>query len=211
MRVIELFDSLQGEGVWAGVPMTFIRLAGCNAPQLGLACVSWCDTAESWDPAGGHEMDAAALLPRVRCPRACITGGEPLLQAGEVAGLAGALARRGVKVHLETNGSLDWPQDAPPPFWTAVSPKPPAYGIAGGIAATAGEVKIVYDAGLDALPAAEVADVIRHVAAQVPAASVCIQPEASGGAALARRAAELVMANPQWRLSMQLHKVLGLR
>ena len=44
MRIIEIFDSLQGEGVWTGTPMTFVRLAGCNAPEEALDCVRWCDT-----------------------------------------------------------------------------------------------------------------------------------------------------------------------
>ena len=47
VRVLEIFDSLQGEGYWTGTPMTFVRLAGCNASGLRLACTRWCDTRES--------------------------------------------------------------------------------------------------------------------------------------------------------------------
>ncbi len=211
MRVVEVFHSLQGEGVWAGVPMTFIRLAGCNGPQLGLGCVSWCDTAGSWDAAAGCLMETEEMVERVLLPRVCVTGGEPLLQAVGVAKLVAALATKGVKVHLETNGTLDWPQDEAAPEWITVSPKPPLYHIAGSIAARAAEVKIIYDAEMDALAPAEASRLMGHIAEQAPGAVVCIQPEASGGAQLARRTAAFVIGHPQWRLSLQVHKLLGIR
>ena len=78
LRVIEIFDSLQGEGYWTGVPMTFVRLAGCNAPELGLDCVRWCDTPESWDAGAGAEL-AAGGDPRARAlSRACASPGANL-------------------------------------------------------------------------------------------------------------------------------------
>ena len=66
MRVLEIFDSLQGEGYWSGVATTFVRLAGCNAPGLGLGCVRWCDTPDSWDPRAGEDLEAGEILDRVR-------------------------------------------------------------------------------------------------------------------------------------------------
>lgn len=211
MRIVEVFHSLQGEGVWAGVPMTFIRLAGCNAPQLGLGCVSWCDTAGSWEAAAGHLLGTEELLARVRLPRVCVTGGEPLLQAAGVAELVAALAAKGVKVHLETNGTLDWPQGKAAPDWVTVSPKPPLYDIAIGVAPLAAEVKVIYDAEVDAMAPAAAANLVRHIAEQAPGAVVCIQPEASGGVRLARRATAFVLDHPEWRLSLQVHKLLGIR
>ncbi len=106
LRVIEIFDSLQGEGFWTGAPMTFVRLAGCNAPDLGLDCVLWCDTPGSWAVDEGEIVSAAAIVERVHFPRLCLTGGEPLLQAEGVAELLAEAHRCGLRVHLETNGTV---------------------------------------------------------------------------------------------------------
>lgn len=211
VRVVEVFHSLQGEGVWAGVPMTFMRLAGCNAPGLGLGCVSWCDTRGSWDERGGRLLSVEELLGRVRYRRVCVTGGEPLLQAAGVAKLVAALAEREVRVHLETNGTLDWPQGEAVPAWVTVSPKPPLYGMAAGIAAMAAEVKIIYDAEMDAVSAGSASHLVAGIANRAPGAVICIQPEAGGGAQLAGRAAAFVLDHPEWRLSLQVHKILGIR
>ncbi|MBC7293149.1 MAG: 7-carboxy-7-deazaguanine synthase QueE, partial [Thermoleophilia bacterium] len=107
LRVVEIFDSLQGEGWWTGTPMTFVRLAGCNAPELGLACVRWCDTRESWDVAAGEELTVPEVLARVSLPRVCLTGGEPLLQVDGIAELLAEATRRRLHVHMETNGTVD--------------------------------------------------------------------------------------------------------
>ena len=101
MRVIEVFHSLQGEGPLTGHRTTFIRTARCN-----LRC-RWCDTAYSFGP--GRERSIAWLLGEVdrhRSRHACLTGGEPLLQAESVE-LLRALAKRGVHTVVETGGSLD--------------------------------------------------------------------------------------------------------
>ena len=101
MKVTEIFFSLQGEGRNQGKPCLFIRLAGCN-----LRC-RWCDTAYSRE--GGREMTEDAVLEEVRrrSPRLiCITGGEPLLQAGELETLLPGIARRGIAVDIETNGTI---------------------------------------------------------------------------------------------------------
>ena len=103
MIVSEIFRSLQGEGRNQGRPCTFIRLAGCN-----LRC-AWCDTSYAWE--GGVRMSVAEVLDRVwllNGKRICITGGEPLLQRDEVAGLLEKFDRHGYTVEIETNGTQDF-------------------------------------------------------------------------------------------------------
>ncbi|MFH0916872.1 MAG: 7-carboxy-7-deazaguanine synthase QueE [bacterium] len=226
LRVIEIFDSLQGEGYWTGVPMTFVRLAGCNAPGLGLGCVRWCDTPDSWDPTAGEQMDIGEIVRRVRLPRLCLTGGEPLLQLYGAAELIGEAHRQGIRVHLETNGTVD-PQPilaSPTPEglagepgggergfdWATVSPKPPDYLIASGWDGMIDELKLVADERLGAATA-------ERLAARHPGAVVCIQPEygegldAKAGREAVDRAIALVMDHSEWRFSLQTHKLLGIR
>ncbi|HQC34143.1 MAG TPA: radical SAM protein, partial [Methanoculleus sp.] len=103
MIVSEIFRSLQGEGRNQGRPCTFIRLAGCN-----LRC-AWCDTSYAWE--GGMRMSVAEVLDRVwllNGKQICITGGEPLLQRDEVAGLLEKFDRHGYTVEIETNGTQDF-------------------------------------------------------------------------------------------------------
>jgi len=101
LRVSEIFHSLQGESSRAGLPTVFVRLTGCP-----LRCV-WCDTAYAFS--GGETLTLATILDRVAafgCPTVCVTGGEPLAQAGCLALLA-ALCDAGYAVSLETSGALD--------------------------------------------------------------------------------------------------------
>ncbi len=100
MTVAEVFPSLQGEGRRAGEPTAFVRLAGCN-----LRC-SWCDTTHAWS--GGTPMTVAEVVEAalgLGLPRACVTGGEPLLDP-ETPALLAALLDAGLHVTLMTNGSL---------------------------------------------------------------------------------------------------------
>jgi 7-carboxy-7-deazaguanine synthase len=101
LRVSEIFHSLQGESTRAGLPTVFVRLTGCP-----LRC-DWCDTSHAFS--GGTPMTVAAILEQVAafaCPTVCVTGGEPLAQAGCLALLA-ALCDAGYSVSLETSGALD--------------------------------------------------------------------------------------------------------
>ncbi len=82
-----------------GAPTVFVRTVGCN-----LRC-SWCDTGYSFE--GGEEMSVDDIAARVGdCRRACLTGGEPMLQP-ESPELIRKLVRKGIQVVLETNGSVD--------------------------------------------------------------------------------------------------------
>ena len=99
--VNEIFLSIQGEGVRAGLPCTLVRLTGCN-----LNC-SWCDTAYARDQ--GKVMSVRQVLlviEKLGCPLVELTGGEPLLQPA-VGALLTELCDRGYQTLVETNGSLD--------------------------------------------------------------------------------------------------------
>ena len=101
MKVNEIFKSIQGEGIYIGTPMLFVRLTGCN-----LRC-KWCDTKYAYTE--GEEWKLEDLLKEIERESmewVCITGGEPLIQ-DETYLLVDALLRKGYKVLIETNGSVD--------------------------------------------------------------------------------------------------------
>ena len=123
----EIFHTLQGEGTMAGTPSVFLRLAECN-----LAC-TWCDTKYTWDwKSYDYQKEVAELPPehvenevlRYDCSHLVITGGEPMLQQDQMAGLVRSLKGRGFTFEVETNGTI-----APTPEMAAlidqwnVSPK----------------------------------------------------------------------------------------
>jgi 7-carboxy-7-deazaguanine synthase len=103
MRISEIFYSVQGEGILAGVPSVFVRTSGCN-----LRC-SWCDTPyTSWKPEG-DEMTIDAIVERVASFAAArhvvITGGEPMIAHGVVE-LSEKLRARGMHITVETAGTV---------------------------------------------------------------------------------------------------------
>ena len=103
MRVTETFVSLQGEGLRQGMPCMFVRFAGCN-----LHC-AWCDTRYSLNDSPGvgmtpEEIRRAVLEAGMRY--VCITGGEPLLQKGDLVPLLAAMHEADVLVDIETNGTV---------------------------------------------------------------------------------------------------------
>jgi len=102
MKIAELFYSIQGEGILAGVPSVFIRTSGCN-----LRCW-WCDTPyASWTPEG-QELSLDQILEYVRQHSkgyVVITGGEPMIARGIVR-LTGELKRMGQHITIETAGTV---------------------------------------------------------------------------------------------------------
>jgi organic radical activating enzyme len=197
--VKEMFGpTLQGEGAHAGTACVFLRFAACN-----LQC-SWCDT--DFAPADAtrhtaHEIAAHLVdLDRHRTGMVVVTGGEPTLQWD--APLAFALRELGFRVHMESNGTR--PLGAPVD-WLTISPKPQFHPTAVTLQPDlpVSEVKVVVDDTVDE-------SVLDAFAARYACAHYFAQPcmDARYPHHLAR-ALSLVHARPRWRLSLQLHKILG--
>lgn len=107
IRIHEIYESIQGESTFAGLPCTFVRLSRCN-----LRC-RWCDTPQAFE--GGTEMPRAEVLRRALSfgtPLVELTGGEPLLQPAAIPLLA-ELCNAGRTVLLETSGERDISQVDP--------------------------------------------------------------------------------------------------
>lgn len=107
LPMVEIFETVEGEGTRAGFPTVFVRLFGCN-----LRC-TWCDTAYSYPPAEAETvMTIGEIVEQVKGYRAshlCLTGGEPLLYGEHSLLLMEALAgiERLTDIHVETNGAVE--------------------------------------------------------------------------------------------------------
>jgi len=210
--VKELFVTLQGEGAQAGRVAVFLRFAGCNlwsgrAEDRGRGaggCSAWCDTdfVGTGGGGGGKFADAAALADAVARtwgdrggdPYVVCTGGEPLLQLD--APLLDALHAAGFTIAIETNGTIAVP---PGVDWICVSPKPGP-----PLVVTAGdELKLVYPQPAPGVDPAAVAGLgFRHF---------FVQPlDGPDRAAATAACVAYCLAHPQWRISLQTHKLLGI-
>ena len=205
--VKECFLTLQGEGVQAGSRAVFLRFAGCNLwsgreQDRATAQCTFCDTdfVGTDGEGGGKFRSADELADHVErlwgdgrdARLVVITGGEPMLQLDEA--LVDALHRRGFRAAVETNGTLQAVRGLD---WICVSPK------AGTkvVQRHGDELKLVWpQEGID--PAALEGWGFDHFLVQP---MDCEEREAALEAAIA-----LVMERPQWRLSLQAHKVVGL-
>jgi 7-carboxy-7-deazaguanine synthase len=102
MRIAEIFHSIQGEGLLAGVPSIFIRISGCN-----LRC-HWCDTPyASWKPKGPEMSieEILKILTEWNCDHVVLTGGEPMI-APDLPELATALKKQKKHITIETAGTI---------------------------------------------------------------------------------------------------------
>jgi 7-carboxy-7-deazaguanine synthase len=105
MQISEIFYSLQGEGMLAGVPGIFVRLAGCP-----LRC-RWCDTKFAWDEDSGTKYTIEEIIRTIQkwpCRFVVITGGEPMINS-ELPQLAGELKSAGKHITIETAGIAFFP------------------------------------------------------------------------------------------------------
>lgn len=205
--VKECFYTLQGEGAQTGRAAVFLRFAGCNlwsglARDRATAVCQFCDTdfvGTNGDGGGKFataEMVAAHVEARwsgANCKRYVVcTGGEPLLQLDK--DLISALHAKGFEVAVETNGTVDAPSSLD---WVCVSPKSTAE-----LKQTSGdELKLVYPQP-DALPEKFASLAFRNFFLQPMDGP---EREANTAACIA-----YCLAHPQWRLSLQTHKVTGI-
>ncbi|MBC7644526.1 MAG: 7-carboxy-7-deazaguanine synthase QueE, partial [Thermoleophilia bacterium] len=126
LPVVELFHSIQGEGVRVGEPATFIRLAGCN-----LRC-SWCDTPYSWNAEGlrsARRTSLTDIADEVRERAVVLTGGEPMLHHKKLGALISELRSRGaLHITVETNATIFAPDLIDLVDLWSLSPKLPGSG-----------------------------------------------------------------------------------
>ena len=206
--VKEMFYTLQGEGAQTGRPAVFCRFAGCNLwsgleRDRSAAICDFCDTDfVGTDGVGGGKFATAAELSQAVFshwphgaggrPYVVCTGGEPLLQLDTA--LIEAFHKVGFEVALETNGTLPVP---PGVDWVCVSPKQRA----DFVQQTGDELKVIYPQDRFDLEAL----------AQLGFKHFFLQP--MDGESVERHTQlviEYCKANPQWRLSLQTHKLLGI-
>lgn len=198
------FWSIQGEGLRSGEPTVFVRMAGCNA-NPSFRCWRWCDSkfARSAEVPPELEFTLGDLLTVVSLPPlarwVCITGGEPLLQ--DLRSLVDALYKHGFIVQVETNGTVSPPEDLCIDHWT-VSPK--TEHVAPEFLVLAKEVKFVVSCEED-LRFAHLSSVPfgTHVAR-------FLQPCSNSPEAV-KLCFEDLKAYPTWRLSLQIHKLIGVQ
>lgn len=203
LKVTEIFPSIQGEGLRQGESTLFIRLSGCN-----LKC-PFCDTKYAWKE--GKEYSIEQILENVRkihhrfpARWVCLTGGEPLLQ--KIDNLVHALKSEGLKIQLETNATLYLPL---PVDWYSISPKPEKYIFCPEYRTKAREVKIIVTKDLDY-------KTVHHLRREFPDQTpLLLQPQSNKkwsmlkGMSLLRQALKSGLVNI--RISVQLHKIYGLR
>ena len=207
-RVKEIFRTLQGEGGQSGTPMVFVRFSGCNlwsgheadrardAARHAAECPRWCDT----DFVAGDKLGVDELADRVQAlagPRwICFTGGEPTLQLDRA--LLDATRAAGYRAAVETNGSVDLAPIRDLLDWVCVSPKQSELIVRAG-----DELKVIYTGQPDEEVRRLEALDFRHRFLQ-PAWGPEYQRNLDG-------AVRFLESQPLWRLSLQTHKLIGLR
>ena len=227
LALAETFHSIQGEGTWTGTPMYFIRLAGCTVGRLKDTALpslpasadgrtfltggspAWtcrthdgrpfyCDTDFSVHEHATYED----LLGQCREDHICFTGGEPLAQLNRILPLIRMILDLDKWVHIETSGTIPWTDlQRYNHVWVTVSPKG---GYLLGILASAQELKLLVDQDF---PKHLPVEVLNHP-------NVWVQPinlDKEVNQDNLERAISLLRDHPNWRLSVQLHKFLGLR
>ncbi|SLM64344.1 MULTISPECIES: 7-carboxy-7-deazaguanine synthase QueE [Dickeya] len=216
----EMFQTLQGEGFFTGVPAVFIRLQGCP-----VGC-SWCDTKHTWEKLPARQIsldevlakrgesdawcasDVDTLLQQIaqqgyRARHVVITGGEPCLY--DLTPLTQALAEQGFSTQIETSGTHE--VRCSPDCWVTVSPK---VNMRGGLTVLdqalqrADEIKhpVARERDIDAL------DTLLARLTDDKARVVALQPVSQKDEAT-RLCIETCIAR-NWRLSMQTHKYLNI-
>lgn len=191
---MEHFYTLQGEGFHQGKAAYFIRLGGCD-----VGCV-WCDVKDSWDASRHPQYTIENIISNVKNTPArlvVITGGEPLMH--NLDALTTALNAAGLQTNIETSGAhpLSGHWD-----WICLSPKKFKAPLP-EILPQANELKVVIFNKTDF-------EWAEQYAAQVtPGCKLYLQPEWDKAAIVTPLIVEYIKANPEWELSLQVHKYIN--
>jgi organic radical activating enzyme len=205
LPVMESFYTLQGEGYHQGRAAYFIRLGGCD-----VGCV-WCDVKESWDAEKHPRFSVDEILEKMKKelgsnlkpstlnlkPIVVITGGEPLMH--DLTELTKAIHTAGFETNIETSGSSplsgEWD-------WICLSPKKFKAPLP-EVVPHAHELKVVVFNKSDFAWAEEYAALVS------PTCKLYLQPEWDKAAQMTPLIIDYIKANPQWELSLQLHKYIN--
>lgn len=220
LAINEIFETIQGEGVFTGVPAIFVRLQGCP-----VGC-PWCDTQQTWALNDDDQIDSAQMILKTgdtpawssmtaqqvlqlfsqqqyTAKHVVITGGEPCMF--DLREFTNLLHQQGYRTQIETSGTFEVRCD--PATWVTVSPKldmPGGYEVRADAMARANEIKhpIAMQKHVDAL------DALLSRCPVQEGTTICLQPISQRP-----RATQLaidICRQRNWRLSVQLHKYLAI-
>jgi len=191
---METFYSIQGEGFYAGRAAFFIRIAGCD-----VGCV-WCDVKESWDKNLHKTVQVANLIEEVKNSKTdfvVLTGGEPAMY--DLTFLTQELKKINVEIAIETSGAyplignFDWITLSPKKFKKPVD----------SVISQANELKIIVFNKSDF-------DWAESYAKQVnPTCKLFLQTEWEKKEEIYPKVFDYILTNPKWKISVQIHKYLG--
>lgn len=194
LPVMETFYTVQGEGAYAGHPAYFIRLAGCD-----VGCV-WCDVKESWNAEDHPIMEVDVLVQQIvdtSAPLVVVTGGEPTMY--DLSYLTAKLKEHGLRTHIETSGTneltgeWDWVTFSPKKF------KAPVDSIYG----QAHELKVIVFNKTD-LDWGQ-----QHALRCSSQSKKYFQAEWDRRDDIYPMILNYITSNPEWSISIQTHKYLG--
>lgn len=195
LPLMEDFYTIQGEGYYQGHAAYFIRLGGCD-----VGCV-WCDVKESWDAEAHPKVPVSEMVSRAKASGTeivVITGGEPAMY--DLTLLTNELKKAGLKTNIETSGAYpltgtwDWVCFSPKKF---KAPDPSVYQFAD-------ELKVIVYNKSDFQWAEDFAKAVK------PGCELFLQPEWSKEKEMLPLIIEYVKANPQWKVSLQIHKYMNI-
>ena len=192
---MEDFNTVQGEGYNTGKAAYFIRLGGCD-----VGCV-WCDVKDSWDASAHPMIEVKDLVDKVKAAgarRVVITGGEPAMY--DLQPITDAFHSADIECYIETSGAYPisgtWD-------WICVSPKKFKVPIKESLL-LADELKVIVFNQSDFVWAVKHADSVKKDCI------LFLQPEYSVFNKIIPSIVEYVKKNPEWRVSLQTHKVMNI-